>query len=188
MIAILADRDLAFVIDANRFDYPHQTIGNRPIDLWQEPTAKLLFRIRLDGSGRAGSKTLGLAQQFRLILFPGEGPVQTQTFDFLDEGRLEVQGVANEQIQETASPVADQILQPGELCACMFLVPQIERSIDAKGDAQHYRFCAEVEPVISLVAVQNANELEDPVFVGSLVDAHELAPLVRGSRPEIDPA
>ena len=61
MIAILADRDLAFVLDANRFDHPHQAIGDRPIDLWQVPPAKLLLRIGLDGSRRAGGETLGLA-------------------------------------------------------------------------------------------------------------------------------
>jgi hypothetical protein len=61
MIAVLADRDLAFVLDANRFDHPHQAIGDRPIDLWQVPTAKLLPRIRLNGSRRAGGETLGLA-------------------------------------------------------------------------------------------------------------------------------
>ena len=61
MIAILAERDWTFVIEANRFDHPHQAIGDRPIDLWQVPTAKLLLRIRLDGSRWAGGETFGLA-------------------------------------------------------------------------------------------------------------------------------
>jgi hypothetical protein len=59
------------------------------------PTAKLLLRIRLDGSRRPGGEAFGLAQQVRLILFQGEGPVQAQTVDFFDEGHLQVQGVAN---------------------------------------------------------------------------------------------
>jgi hypothetical protein len=32
-LAILVDRDLAFVVGASRFDYPHQAIRNGPIDL-----------------------------------------------------------------------------------------------------------------------------------------------------------
>jgi hypothetical protein len=55
-----------------------------------------------------------------------------------------------------------------------------------QGDVQGDRFGAEVEPVVRLVAVRDANEPEGPVFVGPLVDAHELAALVRRGRPEID--
>jgi hypothetical protein len=60
-----------------------------------------------------------------------------------------------------------------------------EKSIDAYGDAQHDGLGAEIEPPIGLIAVQNANKLEDPVFISPLVNTHELAILVGGGRAEI---
>jgi hypothetical protein len=141
MVALLADRDLAFVVDANGFDHPHQTVGNRPIDLRQVPAAKLLLGIGLDGGRGPSGKALGLAQQFRLILFQGEGPVHAQAFDFFDEGRLKVQSIAYQQIQETAPQVADQILQQGERTGhfrlTVFLETNAQRNGNRRADSHH---------------------------------------------------
>src|ERR1019366_3963633 len=49
MIAVRDDRDLALVLDASRFDHPHQAIGGRPSYLWHVATAKRLLTIGLDG-------------------------------------------------------------------------------------------------------------------------------------------
>src|ERR1035438_8730454 len=45
--------------------------------------------------------TFGLAQQIGLVLFQGEGPDQTQAIHFFDEGRLQIQSVTHQNIQES---------------------------------------------------------------------------------------
>jgi hypothetical protein len=46
MIAILADRGLPFVVDANRLDHSDQAIADRPIQFRHVPTTQLLLRLR----------------------------------------------------------------------------------------------------------------------------------------------
>ena len=62
MSVFFADRDAALVFDANRFDDPHQAIGDGPIDLRQVPVSNLPARLRLNAGGRFLGETLRLAQ------------------------------------------------------------------------------------------------------------------------------
>src|ERR1035441_9471618 len=57
-----------------------------------------------------------------------------QTLDFFDEGRLEVQGVAHQQIQETAPHAADQILQQGEGTGYLGLAVLLEANAQRDGE------------------------------------------------------
>lgn len=54
-------------------------------------------------------------------------------------------------------------------------------SVHLQRNLQHHRLGSgpEVEPLVGLVPVQDADELEDPVFVRPFVDAQELAALTR---------
>ena len=62
MSVFFADGDAALVFDANRFDDPHQTIGDRPIDLRQVPVSNLPARLLVNAGGRFLGETLRLAQ------------------------------------------------------------------------------------------------------------------------------
>src|SRR4029077_3898966 len=48
MSVFFVERDAALVFDANRFDDPHQAVGDRPIDLRQVPVSNLAARLRLN--------------------------------------------------------------------------------------------------------------------------------------------
>lgn len=59
-------------------------------------------------------ETLRLAQQLGLILFQRESPDQPQTLHFLDEGRLQVQSVAHQHIQEATAQPPRQVLEQSQ--------------------------------------------------------------------------
>jgi hypothetical protein len=61
MRAILADGDLSLVVDANRFDNPHQAIGDGPVDFRQVPQAEFPISLRFNRRRRAGGEALRLA-------------------------------------------------------------------------------------------------------------------------------
>ena len=46
--------------------------------------------------------------------FQGEGPHQTQTFHFFDEGGLQIQSVPHQHVQEAAAQLPDQILEQSQ--------------------------------------------------------------------------
>ena len=48
MRALLADRDLALLLDALRFDHPHQAVRNGPIDFRQVPPAKFPIDLHVN--------------------------------------------------------------------------------------------------------------------------------------------
>ena len=75
------------------------------------PVAKLPARFGVNAGGRVLRAAFGLAQQIGLVLFQGEGPDQTQPFHFLNEGRLQIQSVPHQNIQEAAAQLPDQILE-----------------------------------------------------------------------------
>src|SRR5438552_932586 len=111
MTVFIADGDAMLVFDANRFDDAHLAVGDGPVDLRQVPVANLPARLCVNAGGRFLGETLRLAQQIGLVLFQGEGPDQTQTFHFLNEGCLQIQSVPHQNIQETAAQLPDQILE-----------------------------------------------------------------------------
>src|SRR3984885_15471349 len=59
---LLANCDAAMVFDTNRFDDPHPTIGDRPIEVRQVPVLNLPARLRLNAGGRVLGATLRLTQ------------------------------------------------------------------------------------------------------------------------------
>src|SRR5258707_15726078 len=61
LVVFLADNDAALVFNANRFDDPHQTIGDGPIDLGQVPVSNLPARLGVNPCGRVLRETLGPA-------------------------------------------------------------------------------------------------------------------------------
>ena len=103
MTVFFADSDAMLVIEANRFDDAHQAIGDGPIDLRQVPVANLPARFGVNTGGRPLRETFGLAQQLGLVLFQREGPDQTQTFHFFNEGCLQIQSVPHQNIQEATA-------------------------------------------------------------------------------------
>jgi hypothetical protein len=98
--AFFADHDAALLFDACRLDEPHLVIGDRSINLRQVPVSNHPAR-RLVNSGL----TRGWCS------FQGEGPNQSQTFHFLDEGGLQIQSVPHQHLQEAAAQLPDQILE-----------------------------------------------------------------------------
>jgi hypothetical protein len=106
-----ADGNAALGFGANRFDDSHLAIGDQPIDLRQVPVLNLPVPLGLHAGGRILRATLGFAQCLGLVFLQGEGPSQTETFHFLDEGRWQIQNVTHEHIQETPAQLSDQILQ-----------------------------------------------------------------------------
>jgi hypothetical protein len=103
MTVFFADRDATLVFDANRFDDSHQAIGDGPIDLRQVPVSSFPAGFGVNARGRLLCETFGLAQELGLVLFQGEGPDQTQTFHFFDEGRLQIQSVSHQNIEEASA-------------------------------------------------------------------------------------
>jgi hypothetical protein len=84
MAVFFADSDATQMLDANRFDDSYTAVGNGPIDLRQVPLSNLPIRLRMNARRRFLRKAFGFAQQIGLVLFQGEGPGQTQTFDFFN--------------------------------------------------------------------------------------------------------
>jgi len=103
MTGFFADGDAMLVFDADHFDDSHQAIGDGPVDLRQVPVANLPARFGVNSGGKFLRATFGLAQQIGLVLFQGEGPDQTQAFHFFNEGRLQIQSVPHQNIQEAAA-------------------------------------------------------------------------------------
>jgi hypothetical protein len=56
------DRDAPPLFDANRFDDPHQTVGDRPIDFRQVPISDLPVCFGVNAGGRCLRQAFGLAQ------------------------------------------------------------------------------------------------------------------------------
>src|ERR1019366_7196083 len=73
---------------------------------------------------------------------------------------------------------------------CEYLIARlgsvVRTSISSHPHAEHQGLRAEVETPVCLVAVPDAQELEDAVLVDALFDAQELAMLVRIGGAEID--
>ena len=114
LTVFFADRDATLVFDTNRFDDPHQAIGNGPIDLRQVPVSNLPARFGVNARRRSLREMFGLAQQLGLVLFQGEAPDQTQTFHFFNEGRLQIQSVTHPNIQIATAQPSDQILEQSQ--------------------------------------------------------------------------
>ena len=72
--------------------------------------------------------------KFGLVLFQGEGPDQTQTFHFFDEGRLQIQSVTHQHIQEAAAQLIDQILEQSQRTGHLGLAVLLKAN--AQGDGK----------------------------------------------------
>ena len=103
MALFFADLDATQLLDAHRFDDTHQAVSDRPIHLRQVPISSLPAQLGMNASRRSLRKAFGFAQQIGLVLFQGESPSQTQTFHVFDEGRLHIQSVTHQNIQEAAA-------------------------------------------------------------------------------------
>lgn len=114
MIAFRGNGEFAFALVANGLDHLHQTVGSRPVDLGQVSPVPRPVWLRLGSRRRTGGEALRFAQQFGLILFQGENPVQTQALYFIDEGGLQIQSISHQRAQEAATQPLNQILQQGQ--------------------------------------------------------------------------
>jgi len=67
------------------------------------PVANLPARLLLNAGGRFLGETLRFRNNSGWFS-SSEGPNQTQTFHFFDEGGLQIQSVPHQHVQETAAP------------------------------------------------------------------------------------
>ena len=88
---ISANPDSMLLLRAHRFDYSDAAVCDGPIDFWSMPKLQLLLVIRRLLRCGPCSETLGFRQQFGLIVFQIDHPVQTQIFDGARKRRLQIE-------------------------------------------------------------------------------------------------
>src|ERR1700676_672513 len=107
---VSANSDSMLSLRAHRFDYTDAAVSDGPIDFWSVPELQLLLVIRLLLRCWPCGEALRFGQQFGLIVFQIDDPVQTQSLDRSYKRRLQVERIGYQQIDESATHAVQQIL------------------------------------------------------------------------------
>src|ERR1700730_16673768 len=92
---VSANPDSMLSLPAHRFDHSDAALCDGPIDFWSVPELQLLLIIRLLLRCWPCGEALCFGQQFGLIVFQIDDPVQTQSFDRSYKRHLQVERSGN---------------------------------------------------------------------------------------------
>ena len=70
---------------------PDAAVGDRPIDFWSVPELQFFLLIVVSMQRCLCSEALCFGQQFELVLFEIDDPIQTQSFDLSNKWRLRIE-------------------------------------------------------------------------------------------------